>query len=84
MNIVFYAFKVIHYAMCAGLILIILLQTAKSGGMSGIFGGSGSDQIFDAPSRMAFVKKLTVFMSCIFMFTSLILTKFSPAVSVVN
>jgi preprotein translocase subunit SecG len=70
--------------MCIGLVLIILLQAAKSGGMTGIFGGNGSDQIFNAPSRMAFIKKVTIFMACIFLFTSLMITKLSPAVSVVN
>ncbi len=84
MNIVFSAFKFIHYTMCIGLVIVILLQTAKSGGMAGIFGGSGSDQIFNAPSRMAFIKKVTAFMACIFFFTSLMLTKLSPAISVVN
>jgi preprotein translocase subunit SecG len=84
MSVLFSVFKVIHYMMCVGLILVILLQTAKSGGMTGIFGGSGSDQIFNAPTRMAFIKKVTVFMACIFLFTSLILTKLSPAASVIN
>jgi preprotein translocase subunit SecG len=84
MNILFSVFKFIHYAMCVGLVFVILLQTAKSGGMAGIFGASGSDQIFNAPSRVAFIKKVTVFMACIFLFTSLMLTKLSPAVSVVS
>jgi preprotein translocase subunit SecG len=70
--------------MCIGLVLIILLQASKSGGAAGILGGDGSDQIFNAPSRMAFIKKLTIFMACIFLVTSLMLTKFSPVVSVVN
>jgi preprotein translocase subunit SecG len=84
MDVVFFIFKVVHCTTCVGLVFIILLQTAKSGGVAGILGGSESNQIFSASSRMAFVKKVTVFMACIFFFTSLILTKFSPAVSVVN
>jgi preprotein translocase subunit SecG len=84
MKLVFSVFEFIHYTVCIGLVLVILLQTAKSGGMAGIFGSSGSDQIFNASSRMAFIKKVTVFMACMFLFTSLMLTKLSPAVSVVN
>jgi preprotein translocase subunit SecG len=78
MNLLFFAFKFVHYSVCIGLIFIVLLQAGKSGGMGGIFGGGGgSDQIFNAPSGMAFIKKLTVLMACIFLFTSLMLTKFS-------
>jgi preprotein translocase subunit SecG len=84
MSILFSVFRFIHYTMCIGLVLVILLQTAKSGGIASIFGDSGSDQIFNAPLRMAFIKKVTVFMACIFLFTSLILTKLSPAASVVD
>ncbi len=84
MSIIFSAFKFMHYAMCVGLVLIVLLQSTKNGGMTGIFYGNGSNQIFNAPSRMALIKKITVFMACIFLFTSLMLTKLSPAVSVVN
>ncbi|MDR0617877.1 MAG: preprotein translocase subunit SecG [Endomicrobium sp.] len=75
-NIIFFAFKFVHYCMCIGLIAVVLLQAGKSGGMAGIFGG-GSDQIFNALSGVAFVKKLTVVMACIFLFTSLMLTKLS-------
>lgn len=84
MNIAFSTFKFVHYMTCGGLVLVILLQAAKTGGMGGVFGGGGSDQIFNAPSRMAFIKKMTIFMGCMFLFTSLMLTKFSPALSVVN
>jgi preprotein translocase subunit SecG len=84
MSTVFYIFKFVHYTICIGLVLTILLQAAKSGGMVGIFGGNVSDQIFNAPSRIVFIKKATIFMACIFLFTSLMLTKLSPAVSVVN
>jgi preprotein translocase subunit SecG len=84
MNIIFSAFKFVHYAMCVGLVLIVLLQSTKNRGMTGIFYSDGSDQIFNASSRMAFIKKVTVFMAFMFLFTSLMLTKLSPAVSVVS
>ncbi|MDR1941413.1 MAG: preprotein translocase subunit SecG [Endomicrobium sp.] len=84
MNIIYFAFQFVHYSVCAGLILVVLLQAGKSGGMAGIFGGGGSDQIFNAPSGMAFIKKLTIIMACIFMFTSIVLTKLSTNMSMMS
>jgi len=84
MNITYFILQVVHYLACAGLILIVLLQAGKSGGMAGIFGGGGSDQIFNAPSGMAFIKKLTVIMACVFMITSLTLTKLSTKMNMMS
>lgn len=64
----------LHIVVCVGLVLIVLLQAGKGGGIAGLFGGGGSDQIFNAPSGMAFVKKVTAVMAVIFMITSLSLT----------
>ncbi|MDR1417980.1 MAG: preprotein translocase subunit SecG [Endomicrobium sp.] len=83
-NIIFFAFKFVHYSVCIGLISIVLLQAGKSGGMAGVFGGGGSDQIFNAPSGVAFTKKLTIVMACIFLFTSLMLTKFSTNIGMMS
>ncbi|GHT69998.1 hypothetical protein AGMMS49950_03950 [Endomicrobiia bacterium] len=52
--------------------------------MVGIFGGGGSDQIFNAPSGMAFIKKLTIIMACVFLFTSLMLTKLSANIGIMS
>ncbi|GHT36379.1 hypothetical protein AGMMS49593_01050 [Endomicrobiia bacterium] len=52
--------------------------------MIGIFGGGGSDQIFNAPSGMAFIKKLTIIMACMFLFTSLMLTKLSAHIGIMS
>ncbi|MDR3256713.1 MAG: preprotein translocase subunit SecG [Endomicrobium sp.] len=84
MNIIFFTFKFVHYVVCSGLILVVLLQAGKSGGMAGIFGSGGSDQIFNAPSGVAFIKKLTIVMACIFLFTSLMLTKLSTNMSLIS
>jgi len=69
-----------HVIACISLILIVLLQTGKGGGLSGLFGGGGSDQLFNAPSGMAFIKKVTVVMAIVFTFTSLSLTVFSSRI----
>jgi len=85
MNILYFAFQFVHYSVCIGLIIVVLLlQSGKSGGMAGIFGGGGSDQIFNAPSGMAFIKKLTVIMACLFMFSSVMLTKLSTRMSMMS
>ncbi len=64
----------LHLTVCIGLILIVLLQAGKGQGIAGLFGGGGSDQLFSAPSGMAFIKKITVAMAVIFVITSLTLT----------
>jgi preprotein translocase subunit SecG len=84
LNVAFFALKFLHYTVSVGLIFIVLLQVGKTGGIAGIFGGSGSNQIFNAPSGIAFIKKLTVIMACIFLFTSLMLTKLSTNMSMVS
>lgn len=65
---------VIHFIVCVGLIFIVLLQSGKSGGITGLFGGGGADQILSAPSGTAFIKKATTVMAIVFMLSSLLLT----------
>ncbi len=79
--ILYYAIITLHFIVCAALIIIVLLQAGKSGGMAGIFGGGGSDQIFSAPGGMAFIKKVTVGCAIVFMVTSITLTLMSSRVS---
>lgn len=79
--IIYYLIVTLHFIVCAALIVIVLLQAGKSGGMAGLFGGGGSDQIFSAPSGMAFIKKVTVACAVIFMVTSLTLTLMSSRMS---
>ncbi|MDR0956951.1 MAG: preprotein translocase subunit SecG [Endomicrobium sp.] len=82
-KVVFWCLKMIHYVVSCGLVFVILLQTGKSGGVMCIFGG-GSKQIFNGPSGIAFIKKLTIVMACIFLFTSLMLTKVSTNMSMMS
>ncbi len=79
--ILYYIIVTLHFIVCAALIVMVLLQAGKSGGMAGIFGGGGSDQIFSAPSGMAFIKKVTVGCAIVFMVTSLTLTLMSSRMS---
>ena len=73
---------IVHVVACIGLILIVLLQAGKGSGIAGLFGGGGSDQLFSAPSGLAFIKKVTVIMAIIFMLTSLTLTIFSSRIGI--
>jgi len=68
---------VVHIFVCVALVLIVLLQAGKGGGM-GIFGGGGSsDALFSAPSGSAFLKKVTTVIAIIFIVTSIGLTYFA-------
>ena len=71
----------LHFIVCVALIIIVLLQAGKGGGIAGLFGGGGSDQIFSAPSGMAFIKKVTVGCAIVFAVTSLTLTLMSSRIS---
>ncbi|MDR3281455.1 MAG: preprotein translocase subunit SecG [Endomicrobium sp.] len=86
MNSIFFLFilKVIHCIVSGGLILLVLFHIGKSRGMIGIFGGYDSEQIFNIPSKMAFVKKLVVVLACLFLVSSLVLTKLSKTVNWVS
>ncbi|OGS18401.1 MAG: preprotein translocase subunit SecG [Elusimicrobia bacterium RIFOXYA2_FULL_50_26] len=70
----YYFILTVHVIACVGLILVVLLQAGKGSGISGLFGGGGADQLFSAPSGMAFIKKATIVMAVVFTLTSLILT----------
>lgn len=79
--ILYYMIVTLHFIVCIALIVIVLLQAGKGGGIAGLFGGGGSDQIFSAPSGMAFIKKVTVGCAIVFAVTSLTLTLMSNKVS---
>ncbi len=64
----------LHIIVCAGLILVVLLQAGKGAGLGNLFGGGGGDQLFSAPSGTAFIKKLTTGMALVFVCTSVLLT----------
>ena len=71
----------LHFIVCAALIVIVLLQAGKGGGIAGLFGGGTSDQLFSAPSGMAFIKKVTVACAIVFAVTSLTLTLMSSRIA---
>ena len=63
---------VVHVAACIILILVILLQAGKGGGMGAAFGG-GSQTVFGGRGAQTFLGKVTSVCAGIFMLTSLTL-----------
>ena len=64
----------VHIVAAVFLVLLILLQHGKGGGLSGLFGGgSGMDDILTSPSSDVFLKKATITLAVMFFLTSLIL-----------
>jgi preprotein translocase subunit SecG len=64
---------VIHVLVCVFLILVILLQAGKGGGMGAAFGGGGSQTVFGGRGATPFLGKVTSVSAAIFMLTSLTL-----------
>jgi preprotein translocase subunit SecG len=65
-------FTIIHIAICAFLILVILLQQGRGGGMGAAFGGA-SQQVFGGAGAGNFLTRMTEFAAFSFMFTSILL-----------
>ena len=64
---------VIHVVVCIFLILVILLQAGKGGGMGAAFGGAGAQTVFGGRGAQTFLGKVTSVSAGIFMLTSLTL-----------
>ena len=63
----------IHVIVCVFLILVILLQAGKGGGMGSAFGGAGAQTVFGGRGAQTFLGKVTSVSAAIFMLTSLTL-----------
>jgi preprotein translocase subunit SecG len=67
---------IIHILVCAFLILVILLQQGRGGGMGAAFGGA-SQQVFGGAGAGNFLTRLTEGAAFTFMFTSILLAALS-------
>jgi preprotein translocase subunit SecG len=63
---------ILHIFVCVVLILVILLQAGKGGGMGAAFGGS-SQTVFGGRGAQTFLGKVTSACAALFMLTSLTL-----------
>src|SRR3989338_2779982 len=64
---------ILHMTVCFLLVVIVLLQSGRSGGFQGIFGSSG-EVIFSTPSGSSFLRKVTIGFAVAFGVSSLTLT----------
>jgi len=70
---------VIHVVVCVFLILVILLQAGKGGGMGAGLGGAGSQTVFGGRGSQSFLGRVTSVSAGLFMLTSVWLAYHSSA-----
>jgi preprotein translocase subunit SecG len=68
---------VVHITVCLFLILVVLLQAGKGGGMGIAFGGGGSQTVFGSSGAGNFLTRLTSVTAAVFLVTSLALAHYS-------
>jgi preprotein translocase subunit SecG len=62
----------IHILVCLSLVIIVLLQSGKGGGLAGAFGGAGGvGAVFGGQAAATFLTKATRYLAVAFMITSL-------------
>lgn len=72
----------IHIVVSFGLIMAVLLQSGKGGGLAGTFGGSGiTGGIFGGRGAAPFLTKATTGFAILFMLSSLTLSYIGPRTS---
>ncbi|MBV9370779.1 MAG: preprotein translocase subunit SecG, partial [Alphaproteobacteria bacterium] len=64
---------ILHVLVCLFLMLTVLLQQGKGGGMGGAFGGGNAATVFGGSGASSFLKRLTAGAGTIFMATSMVL-----------
>lgn len=75
------AISILHVLVAIFLVLTILLQAGKGGGVGAAFGGAGSQTVFGGRGAQTFLSKLTAMAAGVFFLTSLALS-FSTTVKV--
>jgi len=74
------ALLIVHLLVCLALIMVVLLQSGKGGGLAGAFGGGGGSQaLFGGRGAATFLSKATTILGSAFMLTSLSLALLSGA-----
>lgn len=67
----------IHVIVSLLVVLFVLIQAGRSGGLSGLMGGGGGDALFSTSAQQSGLRKITVVLAAIFFCTSFGLTLLS-------
>lgn len=59
MSLLFTILVILHVVVCLFLVLLVMLQNDKGGGLAGAFGGMGGGAAFSGSSTATFLTKLT-------------------------
>jgi preprotein translocase subunit SecG len=74
----------VHVAVCLFLIIVVLLQSGKSGDIAAAFGGMGSQTAFGPRGAATVLSRATTWSAIIFMVTSITLSVFASRRGVTN
>jgi preprotein translocase subunit SecG len=70
---------ILHVLICIGLIMVVLMQSAKGEGLAGAFGGSGiTGAVFGGRGAASFLSKATTVLAVAFFISCIVLTFLSP------
>ena len=74
---------IIHILVCLLLIISILLQSSKGGGLAGVFGGGGGGMgsVFGGRGAASFLSRVTMWLGIAFAVTSISIAFLSPGSS---
>src|SRR5215468_244665 len=64
---------ILHVIVCLFLMLTVLLQSGKGGGMGAAFGGGNAATVFGGSGASSFLRRLTAGAGALFMITSMLL-----------
>ena len=71
----------VHILICIALVLVVLLQSSKVGGLAGAFGGGAMGAMFGSRGAATFLSKVTTGLAIAFMLSCLAQSAFSPKTS---
>jgi preprotein translocase subunit SecG len=77
LNIMIYLVTTLHILVCFFIIVVVLLQSGKSGDISAAFGGQGSQTAFGPRGAASALSRATTWSAVAFMLTSVTLAIYS-------
>src|SRR5215475_13377531 len=75
---------IVHIIVCLFLIIVVLLQSGKSGDIAAAFGGMGSQTAFGPRGAATVLSRATTWSAIIFMLTSISLSVFASRRGIAN